>query len=108
MKTNSVQQEILLLTNTSLTQNSLFEKNALENNENTTYAEQLEVACWNGMLDEMLPGIVAKSVTGESLYLWEILQGMSFLDIELCEYPQIKDMAFSINPYAFLATVCYQ
>jgi len=107
METNSVQQEILLITNTSFSQRETFEKEALEKGENLTHAEQLAAACWNGWLDEMLPGIVDTSKAGESLYMWDILQARSFLNIELCESPQTINTQYSINPYAFLATVCY-
>lgn len=108
MKTNATQKEILLFKHTSFTNRQLFEKEALENNKNLSYDEQLEVACWNGWLDAMLPELVDSSATGTNLYLWEILQAKSFLNIELCEYPQLIDVQYSINPYAVLSTVCYE
>ena len=108
METNAVQQEILVLKNTSFAQRELFEKDALQNGQNLTHAEQLEAACWNGWLNQMLPEIVDTSATGKDLYLWEIMQARSFLNMVLCEYPQTVDVQFSINPYAVLTTVCYE
>ena len=70
--------------------------------------EQLEIACWNGWLQDMVPEIVHPSNTGERLYVWEIMQAKTFLSIELCEYPQTIDIQCSINPYAFLITVSYE
>ncbi len=107
METNSVQQEILLVINTSLAQRELWEEDTSERGRSLSPVEQLEAACWNGWLDEMLPGIVDTSVAGKSLYLWEIMPAKSFLNIELGEAPQQTDMQFSINPYAVLSTVCY-
>src|ERR1700712_3498346 len=108
METNSVQQEILLIKNSSLSQRQLFEHNPFKNEQHLTNEEWLEAACWNGWLDAMLPEIVDTSVTGKSLYVWQIMQAKSFLSIDLCEYPQAIDVQFSINPYAILATMCYE
>ena len=108
MEKNSLQQEIILLTNSSLVRRQLFENDASEKNQNLTDTEQLAAACWNGWLDEMLPEIIDTAETGKSLYLWEIMQGRSFINLELCEFPQLIDTQFSINPHSFLATVCYE
>src|SRR3954449_5965306 len=108
METNSVQQEILLIKNTSFSQRQLFEHDRLENRQNLSHAEWLEAACWSGWLDAMLPEIVDTSVTGKSLYLWQIMQAKSFLSIELCESPHTIDVQYSINPYAVVATMCYE
>jgi hypothetical protein len=108
METNSLQQEIILLTNSSLVRRQLFENDASERKQNLPDTEQLAVACWNGWLDEMLPEIIDRTDTGKGLYLWEIMQGKSFINLELCEFPQVIDVQFSINPYAVLATVCYE
>ena len=108
METNAIQQEILLIKNTSYCRRKLFESENLENKHHLPHDEQLEVACWNGWLNDMLPGIVNTSNAGESLYVWEIMQTKVFLTIELCESPQMLDLQYSINPYAFLVTVSYE
>jgi len=107
MKTNSTQQEILLMTNTSFSQRQLCEKDVSEDNKHFTRIEQLEDACWNGLLDEMLPGTIEKSSNGKRLHLRQIRPAKSFLEIELCEYSLQVEQAFSIDPYAFLPTVFY-
>lgn len=107
METNATQQEILLLKNTSFSQRQLFVKNTQEQEHNLHPDEQLEAACWSGWLDAMLPGIIDTSNNGKQLYIWEIMQAKSFLNIELCETPQVIDVQHSINPYAVLATGCY-
>jgi len=66
METNAVQQEILLLKNSSLSQKLLFEKDTPEYGRNIPHAEQLEAACWNGWLDAMIPEIIDTSATGKT------------------------------------------
>ena len=108
MKTNTLQKEILLIKKSSFCRRQLLENNAFENQRQLSYDEQLEAACWNGWLNAMLPEMVNASVTGEQLYLWQIMQAKSLLNIELCEYPRMIDIQYSINPYAFLSTMCYE
>src|SRR4051812_16639712 len=108
MKTNAAQQEILLIKDSSFSHRQLLAKDTFENWQKMPHDEQLEVACWNGWLNATLPEIVDTSATGEKLYLWEIMQAKSLLNIELCEYPKMLDIQYSINPYVFLATVCYE
>ena len=108
METNAVQQEILLVKKSSLCRRQLVQNDANENRQQLPYDEQLEAACWNGWLDAMLPEIINTSATGESLYMWEIMQAKSFLSIELCEHPKAIGLRSSINPYAFLTAVCYE
>ncbi len=108
METNSVQQEILLVKNTSFANRQLFDRDTLKSERNLPDSDWLEAACWNGWLDAMLPGIVDTSATGKNLYVWQIMQAKSFLSIELCESPHTIDVQYSINPYAVVATMCYE
>jgi len=107
MKTSTTQQEILLMTDTTFSQRQLLEKGVLYDNKYFTRAEQLEDACWNGLLDEMFPDILEKSSSGKKLHLREIRHARSFLEIELCEYPLTIEHEFSIDPYAFLPIIFY-
>jgi hypothetical protein len=97
---NSVQQEILLMTNSSLSKRNLCERNSPEPGKHFSNVERLEEACWNGMLDELLPGLIIK-VEGKTLFLWEIQNANSFLHINLCDQPQTLDKQTSIDPYIF-------
>jgi hypothetical protein len=107
METNTVQQEILLIKKSTFCFRQLFDWDALVNRGHFSYDEQLEKACRNGWLNRALPEIIHTSGTGEQLYVREITQEKAFLRIELCEQPQITDIQYSINPYVFLAAVCY-
>jgi|SRR5215831_1654690 len=105
MKANFTQQEILLMTNTTFSQRQWCEKENTDHHGSLSCTEQLEDACWNGVIYEMFPGIVEKSAEGKRLYLWQIYHGTSFLQLELCEQPRLIDLWFSINPHAFIPTV---
>ena len=101
MKTNILQQEILLLTGTTFSKRQLHENDARDDS-NLTESEKLEEACWTGLLDELLPEII----TNKKLSLWQIGDSESSLQIELSEYPK-EEKQFSINPYYFLRTTGY-
>jgi hypothetical protein len=88
-------------------QKKLCKKDA-EDNSNLSLPEQLEEACWNGLLDEYLPGIVKKPVSGKKLFLWQIRQCEAFIEIELSDsLPLISENEFSIDPYLFFDTMSF-
>jgi hypothetical protein len=103
---NSVQQEILLMTNSSLSKRSFCEKNSTEASSGFSNVERLENACWNGMLEEFLPGMIL-TVEGKTLLLWEIQNAKSFLHIDLCDQPNFINKELSIDPYLFLNHLNY-
>lgn len=103
---NTINQEILLMTATTFAQKEWAEKDA-QHSKTTSPEEQLEEACWNGLLNEMLPGIIEKSSTGKDLLLWQIIHHRSFLEIDLCESPYAEDRFHSISPYVFLRVMFY-
>ena len=101
MKTNYIQQEILLMTGTTFSIRQCCEKDPGKQN-NPTEKEQLEEACWNGLLQEMVPEIYEQTKGNKKLFLWQIKEGKSFIEIELGELPEEKDKYFSIDPYSFM------
>ncbi len=104
MKTKSTQQEILLITGTKFSTREWAEKNADEKNKFSA-AELLEEACWNGLLGEMLPEIVEKTIEGKNLFLWNIRHCKSFLEIELSEKNPVLNQYDSIDPYLFVPAI---
>jgi len=101
MKTDSTQQEILLMTGTTFSIREWCEKDAGKQN-NFTEKEQLENACWNGLLQAMLPEICVQPEGNKKLLLWQIREGKSFIELELGETPKEIDKQFSIDPYSFM------
>jgi hypothetical protein len=96
----SLQQEILLMTGTNFTSRQCWQKNNCEKENSYSEADQLQDACWNGLLKEMLPEICEAN---KKIYLWQIRENKSCLDIELGELPSPLEPYFSIDPYTFLA-----
>jgi len=102
MERNSTQQEILLMTGSGFFQQQCFERNEQDSNKNLSQEEKMEEACWNGLLQEMLPDVINKDADGKALMLWQVRPCRSFLEIELCETPAASDNYYSIDPYTFL------
>ncbi len=63
--------------------------------------EQLAEACWNGLLQEMMPELFDKIINTEN-FLWQIREGKRFLELEWSQLPGKKDGYYSIDPYDFL------
>src|SRR3954465_2105742 len=101
MNTTIIKQEILLLIN-PFSKKELCEKDPPRSLSNQSYADQLEAACWNGLLDELLDNILEKTASGKRLYLWHTQQRASFIGLELCDAPQFTERHLSIDPYNFL------
>ena len=105
MKRISTQQEILLLTGTGFSSRQSCAKDDSASNSSLSETEQLEQACWNGLLPEMLPEISQLNEVGNKLFLWDVKEGSSFLSLELEEFPAPKDKYFSIDPYSFVPEI---
>ena len=96
----TLQQEILLMTGTKFSSRQCWQKNVTEKDNSYSEADQLQDACWNGLLKEMLPEICEEN---KNLYLWQIRENKCGLDIELGQLPSPLEPYFSIDPYTFLA-----
>jgi hypothetical protein len=106
MKTTIIKQEILMMI-APFSKQELCEKNPPRNLSNQSYADQLEAACWNGLLDELLSNILEKTAAGKRLCLWHTQQRASFVGLELCDDPQFTERHLSIDPYNFLPTAIH-
>ncbi|MEO5996088.1 MAG: hypothetical protein ABIN89_05165 [Chitinophagaceae bacterium] len=102
MKPNSIQQEILLVTSTRIPEWQLERTDIYDKSQHLSYTEQLEEACWNGLLDDLLPGTIEKPTSGKKLHLWQVRSGSSFIRIELCTFPIVIEKQLSIDPYFFV------
>jgi hypothetical protein len=101
MKTATVHQELLLVTASSHIQRPFCENNNATVDERDSVSK-LEEACWNGMLDDLLPGMIQKASSGRDLCLWQLYQMNTCLLVDLCEVPLLPERAFSIDPSYFL------
>jgi len=102
---NTVQQEILLVANSSLSRKTFCEKDPTESDQSSSM-EQLAEACWNGMLKELLPDLLL-SVKGKTLFMWQVNCANNFLHVDLCERPKFSNREQSVDPYIFLNHRCF-
>jgi hypothetical protein len=102
MKASSTQMEILILTGTSFSASQLSDKNEAAAKPNLSEKEKLTEACWNGLLAHMLPELCNQIPEGKTIYLWDIKEADTFIELELGELQEDKDRYFSINPYVFI------
>jgi hypothetical protein len=104
MKPTIINQEILLVTRTSFSKRQLCEMDAQDKNSNLAPEEQLEAACWNGLVDELLPEIVHQSSYDEKLFLWQVEMRTSYLRISIGVCPPVLEEQFTLDPHIFLCT----
>lgn len=101
------QLEVLLMTGTTFTSVDLCKKDEDNRNSNSTPNQDLVEACWNGVVQPMLPEIFFQPSNGGVLYLWQVKEGANSLELDLGEVPNDMDSHFSIIPSTFLSTQFY-
>ena len=98
--------EILLFTGTSLTNRQL--ANTEGNSQVRKYSaiEELEKACWDGILYEMFPEILGSTYPKCESFLWHVLTGKNFVYVNIGATPVMADHDTSIDPYFFMMNAC--
>ena len=100
MNTQTAQREILLFTETSFAKKELCETDKTGNHVTKNPAEQLEKACWSGLIFEMFPGIF-NSQDQKNMYVWKINKAEQFIHVLLGTAPCSIEHETSIDPYFF-------
>jgi len=106
MSNNLIQQEVLIMTNTSFSNQEWIRKDEVEENYVFTQKEQLKRACWDGLAPQILPECFDLRHR-QQLQLWEMNEADTFIDLEYGEFLAKKEKKFSVNPYVFLAVQDY-
>jgi hypothetical protein len=101
MEPKSSQQEVLLSTNTQFAHRQWVDSDA-DGASNLNAKEQLEKACWDGLVKEMIPELKISLDPNKKLWLWRIHETRSFLALDFYEYPGPKETEASIDPYLFM------
>jgi hypothetical protein len=102
MKATSTQQEVLLITGTRFSSRQCQDKKDAGNPNHLTDNEMLEDACWNGLIQSLMPEVFDAIPDADKLYLWRTKEADSFIELELGEYPDQIEKESSIDPYTFL------
>jgi hypothetical protein len=107
MKPQAISRELLLMTDTSFAKRQLCERKGAKQKEGKySAAEELEKACWSGLVFEMLPDIFNDDER-KSLSTWKVNQAEQFLHIQLSSAPASTNYETSIDPYFFLPTLVW-
>jgi hypothetical protein len=107
MANNYIQMEVLLMTGTRFLAGNWVRKDANAVERNYTEIEQLQEACWNGLVKTMLPEVWIEPPNGGILYLWEVKEVESVLELEISEIPLPIDPRLSLAPRYFLSFQVY-
>jgi hypothetical protein len=107
MANKYVQMEVLLMTGTSFSAGNWVRKDANAVERNYTENEQLQEACWNGLVKAMLPEIWIEPPNGGILFLWEVKEAGTFLELKIGEIPLPIDCRLSLTPRHFLPFQVY-
>lgn len=68
--------------------------------------EELEKACWDGMLYELFPELPGSFSAKCESFIWQITGGKNFLYISMGTHPNIVDKETNIDPYFFMLSSC--
>jgi hypothetical protein len=104
METNATQQEILLHTDTHFAHRKWADKDASDS-ANLSAREQLEKACWDGLVKELIPELDITLKENRKLWLWQIHETHSFLALDFYEVPGPMESHTSIDPYRFMGKI---
>src|SRR4030095_3817721 len=102
MKQQHVHQEVLIFTNTTLSQKATCRKNS--SNKNSPAIEELEEAIWDGLLNELVPEIMP-STLHPKMIIWGVHAGKFSLLIDLANTPGITEAIYCISPHLFLSKI---
>ena len=103
MKPIITNQEILLSTSASFSKREWCRLDAQhKRSEISSSSEELERACWAGILFEMLPELMTSSSTDGKMSIWNIRSASHFLLISQGIDPCPPEYTYSIDPQLFL------
>ena len=106
MKKQTTFHEILLFTGTEFSHRSFSRKDTYNSSDNNLSAiEELERACWEGLLYEMFPEIIGSFSNKCESFTWHVMNGKNFLNISIGPVPPVIDNETTIDPYFYMTTI---
>ncbi len=102
MEPQIINQEILLFTGSSFC-NRQFCKRDDNDGSNSKHSsmEELEKACWDGILYEIFPELVGNSMHRMNNHICNTASGVNFLCITMSEMSMSIENQTSVDPYLF-------
>jgi len=103
MNSKTVNHEILLFTGTGFTNQKYCSRDNESNNcKKLSPMEELEKACWDGLLYEMFPEIVGSFSAKCESFIWHILSGKNYVRISMGSSSAVLENETAIDPYFFM------
>jgi hypothetical protein len=103
MKQKQPLHEILIFTGTSFSSKEFSEREQ-QKNLNGSPTEQLEKACWSGLLFELLPEILGNSFHRHENFIWEVMPANHFIRVCLGPAPAVPETKSCLDPYFCIPT----
>ncbi len=100
MKQKATNHEVLLCTGTTFSKSQFCDKDCQQ--QDNSLEAQLQRACWNGLIFEILPDIPEYPSQKNSSFIWEVIPAENFIDVKIGEAPYFIEYTMSVNPYFFL------
>jgi hypothetical protein len=101
MKPTNANQEIMLLAGTRFFTREFNPTGRYKKPNINSQADELEQACWAGLLLEMLPELSTFFSTSRA-FIWDIHSTEHFVLINQGTEPRQVETAFSIDPHCFV------
>jgi len=106
MQPTNKHHEIILLTSSKLASKQFYSKDENSSSKSLAAIEELEKACWNGVLFEMFPEILESACPKCESFLWHALAGKNYIYINIGPQPICVEHETSIDPYFFSINNC--
>ena len=106
MKPENTQYEILLFMDNSFSQREFCSRDEKDSGRKLSPVEELERACWEGLLFEMFPEILGGFSARRENFIWHIMNGKNYLNISVGTSPAITENETTIDPYFYILSAC--
>ena len=108
MTPKNITTEILFFTETRFSKKEFCERGEKKESQlSCSDTEQLEKACWAGMLFEMLPEIAGDAHQQKENFIWSVMPAHHFIRVCLGSTPAMLGSENRIDPYFFLLATSF-
>ncbi|HMG68249.1 MAG TPA: hypothetical protein VK588_11210 [Chitinophagaceae bacterium] len=106
MKQQPVNQEVILFTSTSFAKKEFCELDPPVSGKRKDHVDELEKACWSGLVFDMLPGLF-NTAAPKRRYIRQVRKAQNFLLMTLGPVAFNQEYETSIDPYYFQISLQY-
>ena len=99
MKQKAINHEVLLLTGTSFSKKQFSPKNNSQADD--FYCSDLQDACWNGLVFDILPDMIKSRDKRNPGYTCEVVPAENFIDVKIGVAPYDVEKGISLTHTSF-------